>query len=393
MARKKPTTDSERDALLKQQTALAKFGELALKADDLGIVLQEGCSIVARALGTDLSKVLKLEGGGTRLFVCAGVGWPDGIVGKLSFPLTEDSSDRYALVSEAPVIAVDLGREDRFKVADFVIQQGVKALVNVPIIGGDDRPVFGILEVDSRVPRQFTDNDIAFLKTYANIIAAAVERHRNLDELRALADQRQQLLHELQHRLKNNLQSISSLIGLERRRTSIEATKSVLQSLLVRIESLRLVHEKIYASGNFDRIELASYIGELATTLLRFHSRDDLKLGLTFNLRPITVSPDTAVPLGLIVTEFITNSVKHAFDDEGVIKISLGPTTTGEVQLDIADDGKGFTRVAMTGTGMGLIAGLAKQINAKLKWKGDNGTTLTLAFPVESQMMDVFSLT
>jgi two-component sensor histidine kinase len=372
------TAESERDAFLTQQTALAKFGELALKADGLDVVLQEGCRLVGAALGTDLSKIMTLEDG-SRLFVCAGVGWPDGIVGKLTFPLTEDSSDEYALRSLTPVIATDLSQEKRFKIASFVIDQGVKALVNVPIIGTDHRAPFGILEVDSRVPRQFGDDDIAFLKTYANLIAAAVERHRNLDELRALADQRQRLLHELQHRLKNSLQSMSSLIEMELHQASSEHTESVLQSLLGRIAALRLVHEKIYASGEFDRVELASYIGEL------FHSQDNLRLKLTFDLRPVTVSPDIAVPLGLIVTEFITNSVKHAFQGDGMIKIRLGPTASGEAQLDIADDGRGLSRAATTGTGMDLIAGLANQIGATSRWEGDHGTMLTLAFPVGSQ--------
>jgi two-component sensor histidine kinase len=381
------STSAERDALLKQQTGLAKFGELALRTDDLDTILQEACRIVSTALGTDLSKIMTLEDDGRRLFVRAGVGWPDGIVGQLTFGLDEDSSDRYALESGVPVIAANMTEEKRFKIVGFVLDQGVEAFVNVPIIGTDSRPPFGILEVDSRSARQFTDDNIAFLKTYANMIASTVERHRILAEVRELADQRRQLLYELQHRLKNNLQSMSSLIGMELHQASLKPVKSVLRSLLARIDTLRLVHEKIYASGKFDRVELASYVGELGTTLLRFLSRDNLKVGFISDLRPVTVSPDTAVPLGLIVTEFITNSVKHAFHDEGVITIRLGPKAPGEAQLVLSDDGRGFGNAATTGTGLGLIAGLSRQVGGEPRWESEKGTTLTLVFPVENKML------
>ena len=381
------SASAERDALLKEQTALAKFGELALRTDDLDTILQEACRIVGAALGTDLSKIMMLKDDGRHLFVRAGVGWPDGIVGQLTFSLDEDSSDSYALAEGGPVIAANMTEEKRFKIAGFVLDQGVEAFVNVPIIGTDSRPPFGILEVDSRSARQFTDDNIAFLMTYANMIASTVERHRVLAEVRELADQRRQLLYELQHRLKNNLQSMSSLIEMELHQASLKPLKSVLRSLLARIDTLRLVHEKIYASGKFDRVELASYVGELGTTLVRFLSRDNLKVGFIPDLRPVTVSPDTAVPLGLIVTEFITNSVKHAFHDEGVITIRLGPKEPGEAQLVLSDDGRGFGNATTTGTGLGLIAGLSRQVGGEPRWESEKGTTLTLVFPVENKML------
>ena len=375
---------ARKDALLRQQTALAQFGELALKTEDLDAILQEGCQLVGEALGTDLAKIITLEDRGTQLFVRAGVGWPPGIVGHLKFDLSEDSSDRFALEKGEPVVIPDIGEENRFKVAPFVLQQGVQAFVNVPIIGADSRPKFGILEVDSRSPRAFTSDDISFLRTHANMIAAAVERHRNLAEVRSLATQREQLLAELQHRLKNNLQSVSSLIGIESARASTDETKNLLHGLLARIDSLRLVHENIYASGKFDAVDLALYLRELSASLLRFHDRDDLKIHLVTDLRPLAVSPDIAIPLGMIVTEFITNSVKHAFDREGTIAIRLNRPRSAEALLVISDDGKGLGPEESTGTGMRLIAGLSRQVNGKPQWTTEHGTKLTLTFSVGS---------
>jgi two-component sensor histidine kinase len=374
---------SERDALLRQQAALAEFGQLALRTDDLDGILQEGCRLVGEALGTNLSKVITLEG--QDLFVRAGIGWRPGIVGTRRMRLEDDSADRYALDTGEPVIAVNPDEEKRFKIADFLVTEGVVAFVNVPIIRADSGHPFGILEVDSREPRHFTERDISFLRTYANMMAAAIERQCASRELHSLAQQRMQLLNELQHRLKNNLQSVAALVHLTMRNAPDPGVKDLLRSLVGRIDTLRLVHEKIYASGRFDRVELASYLGELGTALLRFHQTDRAEIGFMSDLRPLMVSPDNAIPLGLIVTEFITNSVKYAFDGGGTISLRLDQLDPEKARLVVSDNGKGLGQRNTAGTGMRLIADLARQVKAATQWKSETGTELTLIFPLREQ--------
>ena len=377
-----PRARSPREALLRQQKSLAEFGERALKAHDLDEILDEGCRLVGEALGTDLAKVITLDTDGERVFVRAGVGWPPGTVRRLKVSLEEDTADRHALASSEPIIVSDTARESRFKIADFILAEGVQAFVNVPVLGGNGNPPFGILEVDSRRRRQFTDDDISFLKTYANMMTAAVERQRASEALHNLAEQRMNLLNELQHRLKNNLQSVSSLIGMAAREAVNEQVKEVLRLLLARIDALKLVHEKIYASGQFDRVDLAPYLGELSASLLRFHQTARLHVRLLSDLGALTTVPDIAVPLGLILTEFVTNSMKYAFDGDGTISVRLDSVGSGEGRLVLADNGKGIGRRNPQGTGMRLIEGLARQLDAHLEWKTEAGTELTLRFPV-----------
>jgi two-component sensor histidine kinase len=366
--------------LLRQQAALAEFGELALRTDDLNAILHEGCRLVGEAMGTNLSKVITLEG--QDLFVRAGIGWRSGIVGATRMRLEDDSADRYALATGEPVIAANPNEEKRFKIADFLLAEGVEAFINVPIIRADRGPPLGILEVDSREPRHFTQRDISFLRTYANMMAAAIERQCALRELRSLAEQRMQLLNELQHRLKNNLQSVSALVHLTMGNAPDLRVKELLRSLSGRIDTLRLVHEKIYASGNFDRVELASYLGELGTALLRFHQTDRVKIGFMSDLRPLMVSPEEAIPLGLIVTEFITNSVKYAFDGSGTISLRLDQLDPAKARLVLSDNGRGLGQRNTAGTGMRLITDLSRQVKAVVQWKSEVGTELTLVFPI-----------
>jgi signal transduction protein with GAF and PtsI domain len=124
--------------------------------------------------------------------------------------------------------------------------------------------VSAIKEVDSRVPRHFTENDISFLQTYANMVATAVNRLRLMNALRETAKEKGRLLLELQHRIKNNLQVITALISTQSRRSTSPEVKEELKSIEDRIETLRLVHDKLYSAGEVDRVDLASYLAELA---------------------------------------------------------------------------------------------------------------------------------
>lgn len=174
-------------SLLRQQEVLARFGELALRSENLDEILTEGCRLVSEALGTDLAKVMELRDDGITLLVRAGVGWADGVVGEVTVKAVKGSSEGYALQTGQPVVSDDIETETRFKYADFITDSGVKAIVSVIILGAEGQPPFGILQVDSRTPRHFGDGDARFLRGYANLIAAAVDRLRVSEKNRLAA--------------------------------------------------------------------------------------------------------------------------------------------------------------------------------------------------------------
>jgi two-component sensor histidine kinase len=261
----------------------------------------------------------------------------------------------------------------------------VRSLVNVTVIGADSRPPYGVLEVDSRAPRAFDADEIAFLQTYANMLAAAVDRLRAGDELRARAADVERLFRELQHRVKNNLQVIIGLMQLQSRRAKSPETQDALQVVRQRVDALRLLHDKLYLAGDVDRVDLGAYLGELAGTLLRFHAEEERGIRLVLEMRRVIVPPEQAAPLGLIVNEFITNSLKYAFDgrDGGAIGLRLEPVRGGELRAILWDDGCGLPEERSSGTGMRLVEGLARQLSARLDWSpAGSGTRLTLQFRV-----------
>jgi signal transduction histidine kinase len=170
---------SDREAeLLRQQAVLAQFGEFALRSDDLDDILHQACHLVGQACGTGFAKVMEFQPDGVTLLVRAGIGWPEGIVGQVTVRADKASSEGYAVATGKPVISQDIATEHRFTCPDFLRAAGIRALVNVIILGPDGRRPYGLLQVDSTCPRAFTEADADFLRSYANLLAAAVNRLR-----------------------------------------------------------------------------------------------------------------------------------------------------------------------------------------------------------------------
>ncbi len=175
---------NDRAALLHQQDTLTQFGELALRSDDLDEILIEACRLVGEGLHTELAKVMQMQADGATLLVRAGVGWKPGVVGQMTIKVVDGTSEGYALKSGEPMVSPDIATETRFRYPPFLIENGVRAVANVAIIGSQGRQPFGLLQVDSREPRQFTSENISFLRSYANLLAAAVDRLRVIGEVR-----------------------------------------------------------------------------------------------------------------------------------------------------------------------------------------------------------------
>ena len=170
--------------MMKRQRVLADFGEFALRSENLDEVLTEACRLVGEALGTARAKILEIQEHGRSLFVRAGVGWAPDIVGQLRMPMSERSSETFAINEGQPVISQDINKEERFVFPEFMREAGVIALANVPIRvpGGE---AYGLLQVDATEPRDFGDEDTEFLRTYATILGPVIDRLRQVSALRA----------------------------------------------------------------------------------------------------------------------------------------------------------------------------------------------------------------
>ena len=169
-------------ARTRQQAAVADLGQRALAGTDLPTLLHEAVAMVAATLGVEYAKVLELEPHGRALLLRAGVGWRDGLVGQATVDAGADSQAGYTLLTDEPVIVVDLRTETRFSGPPLLCAHGVVSGLNT-IVRGRERP-YGVLSVHTTASRVFTEDDVAFLQSVANVLAAEIGRQQAEEALR-----------------------------------------------------------------------------------------------------------------------------------------------------------------------------------------------------------------
>lgn len=223
----------------KPQQVLADFGEFALRSEDLDDVLTEACRLVGEALGTHRAKVLEIQQDEQCLLVRAGVGWDPGIVGGMRLPMNEHSSETFAIKEGKPVISQDINKEERFDVPEFMREAGVVALTNVPIFV-PGRKAYGLLQVDATEPREFGADEIEFLRTYTTILGPVIDRLHKAHDLQVALDANRYLLQELQHRIKNHIGIITSLVRMRSGEVRSDEARRELAVVGERVEALRL---------------------------------------------------------------------------------------------------------------------------------------------------------
>jgi len=218
----------------------------------------------------------------------------------------------------------------------------------------------------------------------AEVILAAVrdvsDRKKAESALRESLEEKIILIKEIHHRVKNNMQVISSLLNMQADSVDEPRANQALRDAIGRIHSMASIHEKIYSTDNFTRVDMAAYVNELSKDLLALHSGRRGPVTIESRLHPVFMKMDKAIPFGLIINEILTNSIKHGCGESTPCAVDLLlEESAGWITLTIADNGPGmepeiFSSEQKTSMGMQIIEALAKQINATLSLDVDRGT-------------------
>ncbi len=202
--------------------------------------------------------------------------------------------------------------------------------------------------------------------------------------LGAALREREVLLSEIHHRVKNNLQLLSSMLALQARTGSPE-TQHALSEGQRRIDSIALVHEQLYGSRNLSAVNLARYTEALIPELWRASGVGE-RVAVGLQLADVELGPERAIPCGLLVSELVTNALKHAFPGgrSGKLNVSLEQLPLAQLRLTVEDDGVGLTREFPPGNGgslgLDLVAIFAKQLSAEVVVERERGTRFRLTF-------------
>lgn len=225
---------------------------------------------------------------------------------------------------------------------------------------------------------------------YSLVIHDITERKFSEDRMKATINEKVTLLQEIHHRVKNNMQVISSLLYLQGKKIKDEKTKEIFNESMNRVRSMSLIHEKLYRSADFINIYyLKDYINDLVRSLYSSYRIDYNKVKFHVHVDDISLYIDFAVPLGLTINELVSNSLKHAFpkswEGNGEIKISLTLAEDGMIDFNYKDNGVGlpkdFNLDNITTLGFGLITGFVKdQLGGTINVKRNKGTEFQIKF-------------
>ena len=223
--------------------------------------------------------------------------------------------------------------------------------------------------------------ELALQKAHDELAIQVEERTRELRE-------KEVLLKEVHHRVKNNMQVISSLLSLQADESKDETVREVLRDLTYRVRTMALVHEKLYQSTDLARIDFAEYARSLLSYLWRAHGAAAANVRLTLDLEPVLLPVDTGVPCGLILNELAGNALKHAFwgRSEGEVTMALQNGADGRIRLSVSDNGvglpPGFDWREASSLGLHLVKLLSKQLRASVEVSGGNGTRFEIVFQI-----------
>jgi PAS domain S-box-containing protein len=212
------------------------------------------------------------------------------------------------------------------------------------------------------------------------------ENRKMTTELSASLAEKEVLLREIHHRVKNNLQIIISLLNLQSRYLKDKKVLAAIQESQNRVRAMALVHEKIYQSEHISEIDITEYISYLARYLFDFYGTDKRTIKLVLEGECINVGINTAVPLGLIINELISNSLKHAFPGGCAGKILIATEKNDDgIVIRVSDNGVGIPEhvdTCNTGSlGLMLIQSLSEQLGAEIRLDRKCGTSYTITIP------------
>jgi PAS domain S-box-containing protein len=279
----------------------------------------------------------------------------------------------------------------------FMQNSATASLLMLPLVIGDQ--AIGLIELDDEHERDFTADEMRLCQTLADQAAVAienarlyeqaqqeiVERKRAEEQIKASLHEKEVLLKEIHHRVKNNLQVISSLLDLQTTYIKDEQMRDLFTESQNRIRSMALVHEKLYQSPDLAQVDLAEYVRSLTAYLFQSHRGNRRTITLELDVCDTILDVDSAIPCGLIINELVSNALKHAFPQGRTGQVHVGMhADQSRFTMLVRDDGVGFPPDLdfrnTESLGLQLVLMLVEQLEGSIEMDNTGGTTFQITF-------------
>ena len=307
---------------------------------------------------------------------------PDSYYRKPMLKVTEDG--RYkSLMGHSLNIMEGFFTNNATSHPDYIEHHNIKIerFLSVPVILKEE--LVGQIAI-SNSKRDYTDKDLEAILKLTHFYTMALQKVRDEKELKNSLAEKDVLLREIHHRVKNNMQIISSLLNLQIQFEDLDETISVLKESQGRIKSMAIIHEKLYQSSSLTNINFKEYIEKLILDIYYSYGILDGSIESLLEIHDISLNIDTAIPLGLIINELVTNSIKYAFPENiGIITIKL-VSNNDQLELTVADNGIGISEGLVLESsktlGLQLVNSLINQLDGRLELDTDHGTEFKIIF-------------
>ncbi len=266
-------------------------------------------------------------------------------------------------------------------------ERGIEDLIGQGLIGDDVE--ISLLSRDGRkIPVLLSGAVLENEGKVMRIVCVAKdisERNRAEDQIRASLREKEILLKEVHHRVKNNLQVVASMLNLQSRYLEDRKAKAMFEDSQRRIESMSLIHEKLYRSKDLARIDFREYIDDLMGSVTALNGGSD-RLKIREDIGEVALDVNKGIPCGLIINELVSNALRHAFPDgrKGIIEVGMHSDISGRISLVVSDNGTGFPEhIDFRNTqslGMQLVTSLVSQLDGTIELDKSEGTAFTITF-------------
>jgi PAS domain S-box-containing protein len=261
------------------------------------------------------------------------------------------------------------------------------ALFMSPVVDDDGKVVYFFASQHDVTARKASERNVIDRKEEleTEVRKRTADLQKAIDDLTMAAETKAVLLHEIDHRVKNNLQMISALIALKTRNITDPSIRDALNSMLERVQAISTVHRRLYPSDDVTRFEVADFVRDLVGDLMSASGREDLRAEL--DLETIEIAAARAAPLALVINELMTNAIKHAFPDRGGrILVAIKKRDDDDLTIRIEDNGVGIDPNKINDNrsyGATIVKTLCRQLQAKITWSGAHpGARVEISMPL-----------
>lgn len=356
------------------------------RASELETLFRESMDAVCTVMGSEVSFLMLNEEESGGMLAILPAGEAGGQIRGEAIPAEEGiggrvARDREPFISNNPGETGIFGRELS---PDFETRN----VICVPLSASGEEAI-GALAAVNRRDGSFGEEDLPVLRALSSHIAQSIHRTRQVEKLKDRLREQELLLKESHHRIKNNLATLCALIEMEMPEVDDPKAVQLLRNTHARMNSITEVHDLVSSAGEFDRIDLGSYLRRLSGKIKDLVSPGDGKIRINVETESFSVSSEKAMYCGMILNELLVNVYKHAFGEveQGEVTVKLERVGEGGIRLAVRDNGSGLPEEFDTGSfekhgsvGLWVIDVLSKKLDASVRFDNEDGAKVVLEF-------------